>query len=408
VRSVEVHDEPVERAEAGQRVAASLAGVERAEIARGATLSTPGSLPESYRLDVELTALAGGPGVAPSALVQVLAGTACVDAHVALFQAEKLAPGATGLAQLRLREPVSVIRGDRVILRTTAPQATTAGGVVLDPAPPRHGAAEGALARLRLLAGGDAASLVRAALGSVPWPQPLGRIAPPGLLDREAAIAALSELCASGEVVRLAGAEPSWLSRTRYDELLEAVREQLDRRAAEHPLEPALPAQSVVPAGPGADALLARLAADGILELDGAHVLRAGAREDSTGGHAAQAEALLASLATGGFTPPDLRSLQLASGLPEREFNALAAALERAGRLVRFGGDLAYTSEHFARARGIVVARCGEHGSITLAELRDELGASRRIVQALLERLDADGVTRRVEDRRVLRRRSAG
>ena len=209
--------------------------------------------------------------------------------------------------------------------------------------------------------------------------------------------------------MRLAGAEPAWLSRARYDELREEVREQLDARAAEHPLEPALPAQAVVPAGAGADALLARLAADGILELDGAHVLRARAPAP-TRPAATRLRPMPCSsaLATGGFTPPDLPSLQLASGLSAREFTALAAALERAGRLVRFGGDLAYASEHFARAREIVVARCTEHGSITLAELRDELGASRRIAQALLERLDADGVTRRVEDRRVLRRRSAG
>ncbi len=52
-------------------------------------------------------------------------------------------------------------------------------------------------------------------------------------------------------------------------------------------------------------------------------------------------------------------------------------------------------------------ARCAEHGSITLAELRDDLGASRRIAQGLLERLDADGFTRRDGDRRVLRRRSS-
>ena len=74
---------------------------------------------------------------------------------------------------------------------------------------------------------------------------------------------------------------------------------------------------------------------------------------------------------------------------------------------MRFGGDLAYTSERFAQARERVVARCTEHESIALAELRDELGASRRIAQGLLERLDADGVTRRVGDRRVLRRRSS-
>ena len=206
-------------------------------------------------------------------------------------------------------------------------------------------------------------------------------------------------------MLQLAGSEPAWLNATRYDELREAARTQLERRAAEHPLEPALPAQAVVPAGPGADALLARLAADGVLERDGAHVWRAGARAAATGSRAAEAEALLAALADGGFTPPDLPALEAASGLPEREFAALAASLERDGLIVRFGGDLAYTSERFAQARALVEARCAEHGSITLAELRDDLGASRRIAQALLERLDADGVTRRDGDRRVLRRR---
>jgi selenocysteine-specific elongation factor len=74
---------------------------------------------------------------------------------------------------------------------------------------------------------------------------------------------------------------------------------------------------------------------------------------------------------------------------------------------VRFGGDLAYTSGRFAEARERVIARCTDNESIALAELRDDLGASRRIVQGLLERLDADGVTRRVGDRRVLRRRGS-
>ena len=407
VRSVEVHDQPVERAEAGQRVAAGLAGVERSAIPRGATLATPDAFPESFRLDVELRTLEGGPGVRHGMLVQALIGTACVDARVALLGSDAVTAGASGLAQLRLREPVVAARGDRLIVRTTAPQATVAGGLVLDPAPPRHGGTDEVLTRLRLLAGGDAPSIVRAALESSTWPLTLDAVAPRGLLDRDAAQVALGELVDAGELLRLPGAEAAWLPAARYAELRDTAREQVERRAAEHPLEPALPAHAVVPAGPGADALLALLAADGVLERDGAHVLSTGARAASTGGHTAEAEALLAALADGGFTPPDLQALQAASGLPEREFVALAAALERDGRIVRFGGDLAYTSERFAQARELVQARCAEHGSISLAELRDDLGASRRIAQGLLERLDADGFTRRDGDRRVLRRRSS-
>jgi selenocysteine-specific elongation factor len=407
VRSVEVHDQAVERADAGQRVAANLVGVEREAIPRGAALGTPGAFPASYRLDVELHALPHGPGIGQGALVQVLLGTACVDARVALLGSAGLPAGSSGLAQLRLRELVAAARGDRVILRSTAPQATIAGGLVLDPAPRRHGAGADALDRMQLLAEGDAPSLVRAALQGAPWPVALDQVAPAGLLERESALAVLADLSAAGELLQLAGPEPTWLTAARYAALRDDARELLARRAAEHPLEPALPAQTVVPAGPGADALLGLLAAAGVLERDGAHVLLPGARAGAAGGHAAEAEALLAALAEGGFSPPDLPALQAASALPEREFNALCAALERDGRLVRFGGDLAYTAERFDQARALVVGRCSEHGSIALAELRDDLEASRRIAQALLERLDADGLTRRVEDRRVLRRRAS-
>ena len=298
-------------------------------------------------------------------------------------------------------------RGDRAILRSTAPQATIAGAVVLDPAPQRHGAAATAIDRMHLLAGGDAPSLVRAALQGADWPVPLAQIAPPGVLEAGAAREVLDELTTAGELIALPGAEPAWLTASRYGALRDAIAEDLRRRAIDHPLEPAVPASAVVPAGPGADALLARLATDGVLERDGAHVLLAGARADAQGSHAAEAAAVLDALAAGGFSPPDLPALQHASSLPEREFGALCTALARSGALVRFGGDLAYTGERFAEARELVVARCTEHGSITLAELRDALGASRRIAQGLLERLDADGVTRRVEDRRVLRRRTA-
>jgi selenocysteine-specific elongation factor len=116
-------------------------------------------------------------------------------------------------------------------------------------------------------------------------------------------------------------------------------------------------------------------------------------------------EAVLAGLEENGSTPPDLPTLGARSGLAPREFETLCAALEREGAIVRFGGDLAYTAERFAAARDLVVARCQAGGSITLAQLRDGLGTSRRVAQALLERLDADGVTRRIGDERVLRRR---
>ncbi|HTO25739.1 MAG TPA: selenocysteine-specific translation elongation factor, partial [Gaiellaceae bacterium] len=121
VRSVQVHDSAVERAEAGQRVAVSLPGVERDELSRGDALVGRGAYPVTYRLDVHLQ----DPAELPAALTVHL-GTAGVPARVAQ-RGE--------YAQLRLEHPVVAARGDRVVLRTST---TVGGGIVVDPLPPRR------------------------------------------------------------------------------------------------------------------------------------------------------------------------------------------------------------------------------------------------------------------------------
>ena len=84
----------------------------------------------------------------------------------------------------------------------------------------------------------------------------------------------------------------------------------------------------------------------------------------------------------------------------------LATFLERDGRLVRVGDGLAVSAAAYAAARAAVEAECAAAGSITLARTRDILGVGRKAAQLLLERMDADGLTRRAGDARTLRRRT--
>jgi selenocysteine-specific elongation factor len=86
----------------------------------------------------------------------------------------------------------------------------------------------------------------------------------------------------------------------------------------------------------------------------------------------------------------------------------LGRFLEREGRLVRVGEGFAVSVAAYERAKELVLAECAVAGRITLARFRDLAGCGRRDAQLLLERLDADGVTRRVGDERVLRRRATG
>jgi selenocysteine-specific elongation factor len=83
----------------------------------------------------------------------------------------------------------------------------------------------------------------------------------------------------------------------------------------------------------------------------------------------------------------------------------LARFLEEQGRLVRVGDGQAISTEAYERARDALVAECESAGRISLARFRDLLGTGRKTSQLLLERFDADGLTRRVGDERVLRRR---
>jgi selenocysteine-specific elongation factor len=261
VRSVQVHDTPVERADAGQRVAVALPSVERQQIVRGDALVEPGAYPSSYRLDVALQETAEIPD---GMRLHVHHGTA--EHYARLVRAGRF-------AQLRLASPAVAARGDRIILRE---RTTLGGGTVLDPDPPRHADP----ARFELLERGDAAALVHAPVraGS------LKHISPSDL-DR---------LIRAGDWVFSEG----WLEEQRAD-----LRARL---AAADPLDPGV----APPPEPWARDVLPLLG----VERRGARVYLPGA-EASLGDRAEAAQALEAELEASGFTPVKVPDKELGAYL---------------------------------------------------------------------------------------------
>ncbi|MEZ5098707.1 MAG: selenocysteine-specific translation elongation factor [Thermoleophilia bacterium] len=365
VRSVQVHDAPVERATAGQRVAVALPGVERDRLRRGVALVEPGAYPTSYRLDIaveELEPLRDG------MRVHVHHGTAEHYARLVLA-------GDGGHAQLRLATPAVAARGDRVVLRDLT---TVGGGVVLDPAPPRRLERE----RFELLEHGDPASIVLATLAGAP--EPLTR---DDLLRR----ALLGPEDLDRGLVAAVEAGGWYLTSDRLEELKARIAATLAERAASSPLDPGVPLAELLPQRPWAQSLLPLLP----LERRGAKAYAPGAAA-ALGDRAEAAAALEQALAEARFDPIKV---------DDRE---LARYLEADGKLVRVGDGFAVGAEAYAEARRLLVEECEASGRITLARFRDLIGEGRRAAQLLLERFDADGLTRRVGDERVLRRRARG
>src|SRR3954452_3597014 len=147
VRSVQVHDEAVEQAAAGQRVALNLVGVARDEVGRGDVIVTGTALRPAYLVDAHLQLETDAGKLAPGTRLHVHHGTRESPARVY--------PLGDCYAQLRLDTPLVAAKGDRVILRQLAPPDTIGGGTVIDPAARRHGASAEVVERLRAIESGD-------------------------------------------------------------------------------------------------------------------------------------------------------------------------------------------------------------------------------------------------------------
>jgi selenocysteine-specific elongation factor len=156
VRSVQIHDEPVERAQAGQRVALNLAGIAVRDVTRGDALAAPGTLEPTRVLDCDLTLRGARHGMR----AHVHHGTREAPA--------RLAELGDGLWQARLERPLLARAGDRVVVRSIAPPDTLGGGVVLDAGARRHGRRADVLARLERLRRGEPEPAPQAA----PAPEP--------------------------------------------------------------------------------------------------------------------------------------------------------------------------------------------------------------------------------------------
>jgi selenocysteine-specific elongation factor len=301
VRGVQVHDEPLERAPAGQRVAVNLTGTAVDEIDRGDVLASgDGDVRPTYRVDAELEFAGREPEHGER--VQIHHGTREAAARLAWLGGR--------FWQVRLEQPIVPAAGDRIVVRQVAPPDTLGGGRVLDPRPRRHGPSREVLVRLERLARGEV-------------PEPTGRATPaprtPSL--RNPAKSGLKQPPLS---------RPD--SGARPQKPLSASAQALERRLRDAGVEPPLDS-----------------------ELDAADL----------------------------------------------------AALRDAGRAVRVTKNLHYQMDSLNEIRARLVELAKRNGgAVTLAQLRDELGTSRKFAQALLEHFDSEKVTIRRGDEHVLRRRS--
>ncbi len=348
IRGLQVHAEAVDTVGPGHRVAANLAGVARDDVGRGDALVRAGQWAPTRTADASLRVLASlDHPVSRRGAYALYTGTGEHTVGVRILGPDALEPGEEGLVRLHLPVAVPWLPGDRYVLREQGRGETVGGGVVLDvepvlPAARAHPTIDPARV-VRERGWVDAGHLARLT-GRVAHPD-VGRWVVDPVARRTAATSLRDAIVAGGET----GLEVA----------------TLDERS-----------RALLTAGP-----------DGV--LDDVVVRDGWARVRPSGPSHPWLDALDASP----WSPPSPVEWDVPRPLLRR--------LVTSGRVVERDG--VWWSATAVDAAAITVARllADSPAGITVAQVRDALGSSRRHVLPLMAHLDATGVTRRRGDVRI-------
>ena len=426
IRTLQTHKKQVEQAQPGSRVAMNLANVARSDLVRGNVVVLPGQLRTTTLFDARIDLLPDAPrAIAHNTLVDLYVESQEIPAKVRLLDIDELQPGESAWVQLRLERPAVLARRDRFILRIPSPSTTIGGGEVIDITPRYHKRSQPqVIEALERLAHGTPEELLLAVLDRRPLKTTsnkqagktiqgligyeLADIAKKSNLSVDVTLQLLETLLSEGRVKRVGGL---WFAWHIWD-LLEEEAVHLVRELHEHyPLRSGLSKEEwrsrLNLSLKTANEVFAVLQAEGMLET----VLETDtARTGSSGGlirlpnfkprftasQQQQVERILKAFAANPYTPPTRAEAEAIASA-----EVIVALIEQ-GQLIKLGDGILFLRETYNQALLLLTDYLRKHTTITVAEARDLLGASRKYILPLLEHMDALRITRRTGDVRTL------
>ncbi len=398
IRGLESHKKKVEKAVPGSRVAVNLSGVATEQLERGQVVTTPGWLRPTTAVDAKLRLLASLKSpLSHNVEVAFYAGAAEAIGTLRLLETNELAPGGTGWAQIVLKKPVAVVKGDPFVIRS--PNETLGGGKIIETHAVRHRRFyEPTLNKLAALDKGSPEEVFLTVL-QAGEPVELEGILTRTNLEPAEIEGVVERLIASGRLFVLSGKgrKAVLLSAPGYERKKSAALEAATNYHNQFPLRPAMPREELrsrlkIPPQPFLG-FLGLLLRDGSLVEAGGGVRLASFRPRLTGEQEKAISQFLELLARSPYSPPS-------DSLPGEE---VLSFLVEEGKVVRVAPDVVFAKAAYEDMVNRTVAEIKARGKITVAEVRDIFQTSRKYAVALVEHLDEAKITRRVGDERFLR-----
>lgn len=416
VRGLQVHGESVTEAHAGQRTAVNLAGVETAQVERGMVLAPPARLRPTQIVDVWIDVLPDAPrGVRSRSRVRVHVGAMEVLGRIrVLDEPAEIAPGAGGLAQVRLEAPVVVVHGDRFILRSYSPPQTIAGGTILDPFAAKHRGKEIAQTRrlLRLLTEEDRVTKFTAlASGASERGLRLIEIGAATGWTSDVLVDVATKAKTAGTVVDAGGV---YLSRESFDRLSRDLLDEVERHHKREPLARGMLRETLrekvfAHSLPELfNAVIARLEGNGAIVSE-KDTVRLGTHSVGLSEQDAQLSARIEQVyRDAGVEAPAIEEALTRAGVTiaqRTQARKLLHLLVESRKLMRIQNEMfmhASVIEDLKRKLRTYAAQHEPQRLIDVPAFKQLAGVSRKYAIPLLEYFDREQVTRRAGDKRII------
>jgi selenocysteine-specific elongation factor len=410
VRGVQTSGKTVQRAEAGQRTAVNLSGVDHAEVQRGMAIVAPGRLRPMKRIDVRLELLASAAMLKHRARLHFHCGTVETAGEVVFFEGKELAPGANRLAQLRLQEEIVAVRGDRFIVRQFSPVITIGGGEVLDPLARRAAKKDsGRVAFLEKLENGTPEEVLQAMVErnilGVTGEEITART---GWMAEE--VRASAEKLAAAKGLRIISAEPLiLLADGFFREIERKLLERVERFQKDNPLLPGIAREDLrASLGRRTRVEAFRAALQELLETKklvahGEMVKKAGSEITLTAEETRARGQIVTAFAEAGLAVPSVNEVLAQLAIEKARAEKILQILLREKVLVRVTAELVFHAAALERVAGMLKEYKKAKGErIAVPTFKQMTGITRKYAIPLLEYLDRQRVTRRAGDERVI------
>lgn len=404
IRNIQVHNQDVDKAYAGQRAALNISNVKKSDIKRGNVLAPPASMKNSKLMDVKLEILKASSRVLTNqSRVHFFSGTSEVLCRTILLDKESLGPGESGFAQLRMEEENAFRRGDRFVIRFYSPMETIGGGVILDPnAEKRKRFQEETIQYLRQKETGTPEEVLKLQLERFKDAMvSVSELAELTSLSRKEIEEDTESLRQRGEAVVFAAKKETYVWHTKNEEIcrrrvISAISDYVGKNPYRRGIAKAEIHSSYLKKMKKNmfDLYVEYLTMNRLISRDDEFLAPAGY-------HPAHDEIYykVQRLLFGAIKPARYDFVRMADisfgNIPQHTVEDIVLLLADEGRIVKIAEGVYTVTGYMDEARDRVMEKLKRDGKITIAEVRDMFETSRKSAKPILEYMDSIKVTRK-------------